>query len=139
DLDLTKAVGAQAGELVEMFLDVLFLGIEEAVLRRAAIRIAIRAGKRAMVAGPANHPRTLGGHVDPAPVRLEVVDETEHHVDRPIDRRWPLPAQVTAQPYLHVAGADRPAQQRRRPDQQQYEKRQHDSPHQRVTSAGTSV
>ena len=140
DFDLAKAVGAQAGELVEMFLDVLFLRIEEAVLRRAAIRIAMRAGQRAIVAAPAIHPRTLGGHVDPAPVRLEVVDKTEHHVDRPIDRWWPLPTQITAQPYLHVAGADRPAQQSRRPNQQQqYEKRQHDSPHQRVTSAGTSV
>src|SRR6185312_2601096 len=107
DLDLAITVGAKLRELVEMLLDVFLFGIEEAVLRRAAIGIAMRARQGTIVAAPAIDPRTLRGHVDPSPVRLEMVDEAEHHVDRPIDRWWPFPAQVTAQPYLHVAGADR--------------------------------
>src|SRR3546814_10714462 len=85
---------------------VLFLGIEEAVLRRAAVGVAVAARHRPVVPAPTVHPGPLPLQADLAVHRLEVVHEAEQHVGRAGRLGQSLPEDPMRQPDLHVARAD---------------------------------
>jgi hypothetical protein len=107
DFDLAVTIGTERLDLVQMLLDILLFGIEEAVLRYASVGVAVARGEGTVVRAPAVDATALRVHVHTAPVRFEVVDETEHDVDRARHLRDLGPGEVSPQPVLHVARTDR--------------------------------
>src|SRR3546814_4887339 len=93
-------------DLGQVLFQVLFLGIEEAVLRRAAVGVAVAARHRPVVPAPTVHPGPLPLQADLAVHRLEVVHEAEQHVGRAGRLGQSLPEDPLRQPDLHVARAD---------------------------------
>src|SRR3546814_13968176 len=93
-------------DLGQVLFQVLFLGIEEAVLRRAAVGVAVAARPRPVVPAPTVHPGPLPLQADLSVHRLEVVPDAAQNVGRAGRLGQSLPAYPLRPPDLPVSHAE---------------------------------